>query len=209
MTKRRDEFLPTRQSLLQRLKRWDDQESWRDFFNQYWRLLYSAAIKAGLNDSQAQDVVQDTIILVSKKMEGFRYDPLVDSFKGWLLYLTRKRIALEYRRIERMRQHKPVEPNELNPDPDIEALPDLEGPSVEKVSEDELHKFMWDAAIARVKGQVALKQFQLFDLYVVKERPAREVAQALGVAVAQVYLAKHRVSALVKHELLQLKAKLE
>jgi RNA polymerase sigma factor (sigma-70 family) len=209
MTKRREEFLPTRQSLLQRLKRWDDQESWRDFFNQYWRLLYSAAIKGGLNDSQAQDVVQDTIILVSKKMEGFRYDPLVDSFKGWLLYLTRKRIALEYRTIERMRQHKPVEPNELNPDPDIEALPDLEGPSVEKVSEDELHKFMWDAAIARVKGQVALKQFQLFDLYVVKERPAREVAQALGVAVAQVYLAKHRVSALVKHELLQLKAKLE
>jgi RNA polymerase sigma factor (sigma-70 family) len=209
MTKRREEFLPTRQSLLQRLKRWDDQESWRDFFNQYWRLLYSAAIKGGLNDSQAQDVVQDTIILVSKKMEGFRYDPLVDSFKGWLLYLTRKRIALEYRTIERMRQHKPVEPNELNPDPDIEALPDLEGPSVEKVSEDELHKFIWDAAIARVKGQVALKQFQLFDLYVVKERPAREVAQALGVAVAQVYLAKHRVSALVKHELLQLKAKLE
>jgi len=207
MTKRQDEFLPTRQSLLQRLKRWDDQESWRDFFNQYWRLLYSAAIKAGLNDSEAQDVVQDTIILVSKKMEGFRYDPLVDSFKGWLLYLTRKRIALEYRRRARRRPQKPVELTEA--DPEIEALPDPAVPSVEKISEEELHKFIWDAAIARVKGQVALKQFQLFDLYVVKERPAREVAQALGVAVAQVYLAKHRVSALVKHELLQLKAKLE
>jgi RNA polymerase sigma-70 factor (ECF subfamily) len=68
---------------------------------------------------------------------------------------------------------------------------------------------MWDAAIARVKEQVALKQFQMFDLYVVKERSAREVAQVLGVAVAQVYLAKHRISALVKQELLQLKAKLE
>ena len=206
MTKRKDEFLPTRQSLLQRLKRWDDQESWRDFFNQYWRLLYSTAIKAGLSDSAAQDVVQDTIILVSKKMEGFRYDPLVDSFKGWLLYLTRKRIALEYRRIDRQRA-RTADPNELNLE--IEALSDPAGPSVEKVGEAELHKFMWDAAIARVKGQVALKQFQLFDLYVVKERPAREVAQALGVAVAQVYLAKHRVSALVKHELRQLKAKLE
>jgi len=140
-------------------------------------------------------------------MEGFRYDPLVDSFKGWLLYLTRKRIALEYRRRARRRPQKPVELTEA--DPEIEALPDPAGPSVEKISEEELHKFIWDAAIARVKGQVALKQFQLFDLYVVKERPAREVAQALGVAVAQVYLAKHRVSALVKHELLQLKAKLE
>src|SRR5207244_2573527 len=103
MTKRQEESHPTRESLLQRLKRWDDQESWRDFLNQYWRLLHSTAIKAGLNDSEAQEVVQDTIILVSKKMEGFRYDPLVDSFKGWLLYLTRKRIALEYRRIARDR----------------------------------------------------------------------------------------------------------
>jgi len=68
---------------------------------------------------------------------------------------------------------------------------------------------MWDSAIARVKEQVAFKQFQMFDLYVVKERPAREVAQALGVAVAQVYLAKHRISALVKHELTQLKTRFE
>jgi RNA polymerase sigma-70 factor (ECF subfamily) len=207
MRKRQEEFLPTRQSLLQRLKRWDDQESWRDFFNQYWRLLYSAAIKAGLSDFEAQDVVQDTVILVSKKMEGFRYDPLVDSFKGWLLYLTRKRIALEYRRLAQDRGRTAAGVNEMNAE--IEPLPDTAGPSVEKVCDEELHKFMWDAAIARVKGQVAPKQFQLFDLYVVKERPAKEVAQALGVAVAQVYLAKHRVSALVKHELLQLKAKLE
>src|SRR5215471_16312261 len=98
MTKRREEFLPTRQSLLQRLKRWDDQESWRNFFELYSGLLYATAIKAGLSDSEAQDVVQDTIILVSKKMEGFKYDPAVDSFKGWLLYLTRKRIAMEYRK---------------------------------------------------------------------------------------------------------------
>lgn len=207
MRKSREEFLPTRQSLLQRLKRWDDQESWRDFFNQYWRLLYSTAIKAGLSDFEAQDVVQDTIILVSKKMEGFRYDPLVDSFKGWLLYLTRKRIALEFRRIARDRARTAAGVNEMNIE--IEALPDTAGPSVEKVCDEELHNFVLDTAIARVKGQVALKQFQMFDLYVVKERPAREVAQALGVAVAQVYLAKHRVSALVTHELLQLKAKLE
>ena len=53
---------------------------------------------------------------------------------------------------------------------------------------------MWTQAISKVKEKVALKQFQMFDLYVVKERPALEVAQALGVTVAQVYLAKHRAS---------------
>ena len=208
MTKRREEFLPTRQSLVKRLKRLDDQESWRDFFNLYWGLLYSTAIKAGLSDSEAQDVVQDTIILVSKKMDGFKYDPAVDSFKGWLLYLTRKRIAMEYRKRARGRpQAAAADLNDLTAE--IEALPDPAGLGQEKVWDEEWHQTMWEAAIAQVKKQVALKQFQMFDLYVVKERPAREVALALGVAVAQVYLAKHRVSALVKHELLQLKCKLE
>src|SRR5215831_3040883 len=205
MTKNREDPLPTRQSLLERLKRWDDQESWRDFFNLYWGLLYSTAIKAGLSDSESQDVVQDTVILVSRKMEGFKYNPGVDSFKGWLLYLTRKRIAMEYRRRARRRARAAL--NEATAE--IEALPDPVGPGLDKVWDEEWHKTMWDAAIAQVKKQVALKQFQIFDLYVVKERPAKEVAQALGVAVAQVYLAKHRISALVKHELLQLKEKLE
>lgn len=208
MTKRREDFLPTRQSLLERLKRWDDQESWRNFFELYSGLLYSTASRAGLSDSEAQDVVQDTIILVSKKMEGFKYDPAVDSFKGWLLYLTRKRIAMEYRKRARGRsQPTPTDMNELKAE--IEALPDPAVPGLEKVWDEEWHQTMWDTAIAQVKKQVAMKQFQMFDLYVVKERPAREVAQALGVAVAQVYLAKHRVSALVKQELTQLKARLE
>lgn len=172
----------------------------------YWGLLYATAIKAGLNDSEAQDVVQDTIILVLKKMKEFSYDPAVDSFKGWLLYLTRKRIALEYRRRARRRSRNPVSEE---PIAEIEAIADPAGPGLEKVWDEEWNQTMWNAAIGRVKAQLGLKQFQMFDLYVIKERPATEVAQALGVTVAQVYLAKHRVSALVKHELLQLKTKLE
>src|SRR5262245_48540471 len=35
MAAKADNWLPTRRSLLQRLKRWDDQESWRDFFDTY------------------------------------------------------------------------------------------------------------------------------------------------------------------------------
>jgi RNA polymerase sigma-70 factor (ECF subfamily) len=207
MDARNDEFIPTRQSLLERLKRWDDQESWRDFFDTYSGLLYATAVKAGLKDSEAQDVVQDTIILVAKKMEGFKYNPAVDSFKGWLLYLTRKRIALEYRR--RARQHigTPDEPRAA--EGELQEIPDAATTDLEAVWEEEWKRAMWDAAVARVKGGVALKQFQMFDLYVVKERPAAEVARAVGATIAQVYLAKHRVSALIKKELSHLQARLE
>jgi len=62
-----DDLLPTRLSLLARLKDWQDQQSWREFFDTYWKLIYSVAIQAGLSDAEAQDVVQDTLVSVAKK----------------------------------------------------------------------------------------------------------------------------------------------
>ena len=53
----------------------------------------------------------------------------------------------------------------------------------------------------KVKRQCDLKQWQVFDLYVLKEWTVREVTRALGVSAGRVYLAKHRISALVKKEL--------
>ena len=66
-----DQFIPTRRSLLSRLKSWDDQASWREFFTTYGRLIYCIAIKAGLTDAEAQDVVQETIIIVARKIAAF------------------------------------------------------------------------------------------------------------------------------------------
>jgi RNA polymerase sigma-70 factor (ECF subfamily) len=131
----------------------------------------------------------------------------VDSFKGWLLYLTRKRIAMEYRRRERNGARAAVDSGA--PNLELEELPDPAAGNLESFWEEEWTRTLWNQALTRAKDQVALKQFQLFDLYVLKDRPALEVARALGVTVAQVYLAKHRISALVKKELSQLKAKLE
>src|SRR6266496_3881416 len=40
MTNDADDLLPTRWSLLTRLKNWDDQASWQEFFDTYWKLIY-------------------------------------------------------------------------------------------------------------------------------------------------------------------------
>ena len=58
----------TRRSLVSRLKNWDDHDSWRQFFNKYWRLIYTVAIQSGLNEAEAHDAVQTTIITVAKTM---------------------------------------------------------------------------------------------------------------------------------------------
>src|SRR5437867_2939099 len=96
-----NELIPTRQSLLSRLKNWDDQDSWKLFFDTYWRLIYNAAVKAGLSDAEAQDVVQETVRSVAKSMPNFVYDTNKGSFKSWLLGLTRWRITDELRKRQR------------------------------------------------------------------------------------------------------------
>ena len=64
----------TRQSLLLRLKDQEDQEGWQEFFDTYWRLIYSFCLKAGLSEIEAEEVVQETMISVAKQMPQFRYD---------------------------------------------------------------------------------------------------------------------------------------
>ena len=61
-----------------------------------------------------------------------------------------------------------------------------------------------DAAVQRVKKRIDGKSYQIFDLLVFKEWDVLRVARALGVNRALVYLAKHRVSKLLKEEVVLL-----
>src|SRR6266540_3747703 len=109
-----DDSLPTRRTLLSRLRNLDDQESWRTFFNLYWRLLYNVARKSGLDDLAAQEIVQDTVIAVARKMPDFRYDPKRGTFRQWLLRITRRRIIDHLRRIYRLPPKADVTPESLD-----------------------------------------------------------------------------------------------
>ena len=59
-----------------------------------------------------------------------------------------------------------------------------------------------------MKGKVSPKQFQIFDCYVVQDWSADKVRKELGVSIAQVYLAKHRVGSILKKEIQKLEKQL-
>jgi RNA polymerase sigma factor (sigma-70 family) len=198
-----DAFIPTRRSLLSRLRNLDDDTSWRDFFDTYWKLIYRAATKAGLSDAEAQDVVQETILTISRKIQQFKYDPALGSFKGWLLHTTRWRILDHVRHRDREAACKPATDEERATDV-IEQISDPASTQIEAVWDAEWQQNLMDAAIQRVKRQVKPKHFQVFELYALKEWPAGKVARALSVNVAQVHLIKHRVGNLIKKEVKRL-----
>ena len=80
--------------------------------------------------------------------------------------------------------------------------------NLDAVWEAEWQKNIFEAALANVKRQVSPRQYQIFDLYTLQKWPISKVAQTLGVSVGQVYLAKHRVSGLVKKEVKTLQQQL-
>jgi RNA polymerase sigma factor (sigma-70 family) len=188
-----EEYLPTHRSLLARLKQWDDQEAWREFFVTYWKLIYSVALKAGLNPVEAEDIVQDTIIGVARKMPRFTYDPALGSFKAFLLLNVRSRIA-DFRR-KAMAEKRRVARLETGSGSDLlECVPDPALSQLDAVWEAEWHKHLFEAAVEKVKSEVSAKQYLIFDLSVVKQVPVSQITSSLGVNAAQVYLARHRVS---------------
>lgn len=205
MNEKQEPFLPTRQSLLERLKDWDDQESWKQFYDTYWKLIYGVGKRCGLSHSDAEDLVQDTVISVARKMPTFEYEPNRCAFKTWLMQMTRWRLADRFGGKARRHAHPP--PESLDENPELLAhASKKEIPAVEAIWEEEWQKNLMDLAIRAVKNQVPAEHFQIFDLYVLRNWPAARVARSLSVNIGQVYLTKHRVTRLIHKEIRRLEA---
>ena len=192
---------PTRKSLLLRLKNWHDEESWHEFYKIYEKLIHDAALRAGLSNVEAQEVVQETLLSVAKKIAGFDYDAQTGSFKGWLLQITRRRI------VDQLRKRKPEVVHAVNGF-GVLTVEQVSDPTsrLESLWNEEWHQALLDMARAMVKRKVGARQYRMFDLYVLQQQSLRKVTKMLGVNAAQVYMAKYRITKLLKKELHTLEA---
>ena len=188
----------TRRSLLGRLKDWHDQDSWQEFSKIYERLILDSALKAGLTNVEAQEVVQETLLSVAKKIAGFNYDANAGSFRSWLLQITRRRI------VDQFRKRRPQTQTASDAATNLEQIPDPGGQGFEALWNEEWHVALLDMARAFVRRRVGARQYRMFELYVLQQQPMRVVTKTLNVNAAQVYMAKYRISQLLKREMKQL-----
>ncbi len=212
--------IQTRPSLLNRLKTGDDSDSWQEFYRVYGKLVRDFAIQAGLNDTEADEVVQETAIAVARHLPEFRYDPKVCRFKTWLLNQTSWRIKDQLKKKRRQvgvqasacpqptvfpsTLKRELQRDETARTATVERVPDPAAINLDALFEAEWRKNLFTAALERVKTKFSLKQFQMFDLNVLNEWPAVDVARSLGVSLANVYVTKHRVAAALKKEMKRL-----
>ena len=195
--KSHDPIAVTRQSLIARLNDWGDQQKWQEFFETYWQLIYSVAMRAGMRDDEAQEVVQETCIAVAKNVSG--YDSKAGSFKSWLLQMARWRITDQFRKRDKRRAVR--SDDDTRATATMDRLPGSGGAAFTEMWEEEWQHHVLAAALTRVKRRVEAKHYQIFDCIVVKQWTASKASKELGVNIAQVYLVKHRLKAMLKKEL--------
>ncbi len=202
----RADSVATHASLLERLKDLDDQESWEQFYITYRKLIFSFAVKHGLSGTEAEEVVQETVITVARNLPEFRYNPEQCSFKTWLFNLTLWRIRDQIRRRQPDDPSLHRKPGETDRTGTFERFPEPEGDRLAALWDEEWKKDLLERALERVRAKVAAeKQYQIFDLYALQQWPARKVARSLGVSLARVYFSKHYVSRLLAREIQHMK----
>jgi RNA polymerase sigma-70 factor (ECF subfamily) len=188
---------PTSPTLLAKLRRRDDEASWRRFHDTYAALLLRYAQRAGLNASEAEDVVQETLIELVEKMPGFRYSPARCSFKGWLQLTVRRRVVDRCRR-QFYRLAQATVPREQPLDEALAATLAVEQSDLDRIWDEEWRTHLLEAAARQIKNTVNPRHYQIFHLHVLRRLSATETARRCAVSVMTVYLARLRVSRKVR-----------
>jgi hypothetical protein len=95
MQKMDSQTVHTRASLIQGIQS-GDEDRWREFHRLYGPIIRAFALKAGLNETEADEVVQETCIGLAKNVGKFHYDPAKCRFKTWLLNLASWRVNNQF-----------------------------------------------------------------------------------------------------------------
>jgi RNA polymerase sigma-70 factor (ECF subfamily) len=190
----------TRQSLIARLNDWGDSRKWQEFFDTYWQLIHSVAMRAGLRDDEAQEVVQETCIAVAKNVGG--YDSKLGSFKSWLLQMARWRITDQFRKRDKRRS--PRGEDDTRATGTLDRIPGAGAAAFTAMWDEEWQRHVLGVALSRVKRRVEARHYQIFDCVVLKQWTAAKTAKELGANIAQVYLVKHRLKTMLKKELAEI-----
>ncbi len=200
----------TRKTLIARLKNWEDQKTWDEFYQIYWRLIYSIGLKAGLNSEDAFDVVQDTVLAIAKQnAEGRGYDASKGSFKVWLLQITRWRIKDKWRHYQKNPLEQKEESIEDDPLETYDKVGQLDQAHFDLYWNEEWQQHLLDETLRNVKLEVSPQQYQLFSAAVFDDLSIAQIKQNFGVSASQIYLAKHRVAKIFKKHYKRLEKELD
>jgi len=179
----------TSQSLLEEIRDPGNSRAWRRFVDLYTPMIRKYARICGLRPDAVEDVTQECLQALVKRMPDFEYSPERGRFKSYLWTLVRNKIR------SMNRGHRPEQARSS----EMSRVPEPEP------SEEQWEK-LWQRThlkycLKKLEGRFEPKTMEAFREYVLKETPVEAVGDSLGMTPNQLYQAKNRILQRLKEEM--------
>ncbi|MFK8112972.1 MAG: RNA polymerase sigma factor [Rubripirellula sp.] len=164
-------------------------QAWNQFVELYAPLILNWGLQKNLQPSDAQDLVQEVLIVMHQTLPNFEYDP-EKRFRGYLFRVTRNKLSKMFR--DRVIQ---------TADGQLETAADPEESESGIFERQEYNAYVSRRSLELIKRHFPEVQWKACWMQVVDDRSAADVALALGITKNVAYLARSRVLARLKQDL--------
>ncbi len=188
----------TSATLLGRLRRDpSDQQAWATFVDRYGPKVYGWCRRWRLPEVDAEDVTQDVLVILARKMGTFEYDP-ARSFRAWLRTITQH--AWSDYLAQRGRAGRGSGDSHMA---DLLATVEARADLLHRLDDEFDHELLEEATV-RVRLRVEPRTWEAFQLTALDGLSGAEAAGRLGIPVANVFKYKSRVQKMLQEELRKL-----
>lgn len=188
----------TRKTLLKRLQTFDD-ISWEEFYGIYWPLVLAIGRKLGMTQDECRDLMQEIMFDLFKGEALLRYDSSRGKFRTFFGVLVRhKALSMLQDSARRSSGGGTDDPGQRDVSETATRLlsPENhdENDPFQKMFDEEYRNCLLSIALNELRNNVEPRTYSIFEMVVLQERPAGEVARYLGLnrATIDVYCSRCR-----------------
>ena len=182
-------------SLLNRLQQTDESKNWSRLIELYTPLLLTWLRKYDVQKSDAEDLVQEVLMAVSKDLRSFEHNGRPGAFRSWLRTILVHRL----RNFWRARGNRP---NALGGSEIDQRLGQLEDPTSEmsQIWNQDHDRHVVKQLLTLAKSNFESNTWEAFRRVALEGAKADEVARELGISLNAVFIAKSRVLSRLRQE---------
>ena len=184
----------TRSSVLKAVADTGNEAAWRRLFDLYAGFVFSIARAKGLNDADADDIVQAVFADLARNLPSFKYDREKGRFRAYLSALTRWRIN------DRLRSGKRDVELKASFMEDTKALMSA---ADEDFEEREWQSAALEEALRRIKPGVQSAHYAAFVASAVEGQDTETVARLHGISIDNLYQIRKRLTAKLREAVKQ------
>ena len=190
----------TRSSVIRAVADTENAAAWNRLFDLYAGFVYSIARRKGLNDADADDIVQMVFADLARNLPSFKYDQEKGRFRPYLAALVKWRVIDRLKAVRR--------------DADLKADFMEEAKSAATTEDEDFEEREWQSAameetLRRIKPEVRPEHYAAFVASAVEGQDTDVVTKLYGISRDSLYQIRKRLTVKLREKLAEVRAEMD